>query len=189
MLSPSGRGGPRRSKPTFDGAEQAMTKGAVFFVIGLAAATAAFAVGNGINEYQIARSARTYVIVNGVERDLTPAELISSFLIGDTIRAIPFGAVAAGLLFVPLFFVARTFQSLPPAAAYAFGCATGGLAGGVLSFVVWMIFGGWGPPFLLPAIAAGAVLAPTLIGACRWRNMRGVRARIDPVVNRGARPL
>jgi hypothetical protein len=147
-----------------------MTKRVVLSITGLVGAAAAFAIADGIGEYQTARSARTYVVVNGVERDLTPEELVLHFLIGDTIRAIPFGALAAAMLSIPLFLAARALRSVPATAAYALGCIAGGLAGGALSFAVWVIFGGWGPPSLLPALAAGVVLAPALVGAWRTRK-------------------
>jgi hypothetical protein len=137
------------------------------FWLGLVAAIATFAISNGLSEYRIARTARTYVVVNGVERDLTPGELVSSFLIGETIRAVPIGVVAAGLLCLPLTLAARVLESLPTAAAYLVGTGMGAGVGGMLSFFVWVLLGGWGPPLLLPSVAAGAVLAPALVAARR----------------------
>jgi hypothetical protein len=143
-----------------------MARRAVFWV-GLVAAIAAFAITSGASEYRIARSARTYVVVDGVERDLTPEELVSSFLIGDTIQAVPIGVVVVGLLCFPLILAAGCLRALPGAAAYLVGIGVGAVAGGVHSFFVWLLLGGWGPPFLLPSAAAGSVLALALLAASR----------------------
>jgi hypothetical protein len=153
-----------------------MIKAALLGVIGILGATLAFALANGISEYQTARSSRTYTIVDGVERDLTPEELRSSFLIGDTIRAVPFGLIAASVLWIPILFVARAFRSVPRVAAYFLGCSIGALAGITLSFVTWIIFGGWGPPFLAPAIACGIILAPLLVEAWKAVAYRPTRS-------------
>lgn len=147
-----------------------MAKRAVFW-LGLVGAIAAFAVANGWSEYHIACSSRTYVVVNGAERDLTPDELVSSFLIGGTIRAIPIGVVAVGLMCLPLALATRGLRSFPGAVAYLLAVGVGAVVGGGLSFCVWVMFGGWGPPFLLPSGAAGALLAPALIAARRRRQM------------------
>ena len=63
-----------------------MIKAAVLGVIGFIVGMLAFALANGITEYQTARGSPTYWIIAGVERDFTPDELVSSFLIGDTVR-------------------------------------------------------------------------------------------------------
>ena len=135
--------------------------------LGLLIAVATFAVANGWSEYQIARSARTYTVVNGVERDLTTNELVASFLIGDSIRAVPYGVVAVALLYWPLRRVARGLRPLPGSAAVPVGVVIGAAVGGFLSFVVWVLLGGWGPPLLLPSVASGAVLTAALVAAHR----------------------
>jgi hypothetical protein len=136
-----------------------MIKAAILGVMGFLGATLAFALANGISEYQTALSSRTYTIIDGVERDLTSEELRSSFLIGDTIRTLPFGLIVAGALSIPLFFVARSLRSVSRLAAYFFGGLIGAVAGIALSIVTWILFGGWGPPFLLPAMVCGIILA------------------------------
>lgn len=98
--------------------------------LGLLIAVAAFAIANGWSEYHVARSVRTYTIVNGVERDLTPDELMLSFLIGDSIRGVPIGVVAVALLYLPLRWVARGLRSLPGIAAVPAGVAIGAAVGG-----------------------------------------------------------
>ena len=135
------------------------------FWMGLFFATSAFAVVHGLSEYQTARSVRTYVVVNGVEKDLTPDELVSDFLIDDTGRAFPFGFVASLLLCLPLSVATHGLRSFHATVAYWVAVGAGVVAGGLLSFVVWVTLGGWGPPALLPAMAAGAVLAPALTAA------------------------
>src|SRR5258708_1927816 len=95
-----------------------MVKRTVCRVVGLVGAAVVFALAHGYGEYQIARSARTYIVVNGLERDLTPQELVSIHLIGDALRAIPFGVLAAGLLWLPLVLVARRLGSVPAVAGY-----------------------------------------------------------------------
>jgi hypothetical protein len=154
----------------------AVAKRAVFW-LGLVAAITAFAIAHGLSEYRIARSARTYMVVDGVERDLTPEELVSSFLIGNTIQAVPIGAVAVGLLCWPLTFAARRFRSFPGISAYLVGIGVGTVVGGFLSFFVWVLLGGWGPPLLLPSVAAGAVLAPALVAASRGQQSPNLALR------------
>jgi hypothetical protein len=133
----------------------------------LVAAIAVFAITNGWSEYRIARSVRTSVVVNGVERDETPEELIVNFLIGDTVRAIPTGVVAVGLLCIPLTLVARLLRSVPRPVAHLEALAIGTVFGGFLSVLAWVLLGGWGPPFMLPSAAAGGVLCLAFVAASR----------------------
>jgi hypothetical protein len=126
-----------------------MAKSAVFW-LGLVAAIAAFAIANGLSEYQ-----------------LGPEQSVSRVLIGDTIRTVPTGAGVVGLLCWPLTLAARRLQSLPRAAAYQVGISVGAVAGGLLASCVRVILGDWPPPLLLPSAAAGAVLALALVAAGR----------------------
>jgi hypothetical protein len=115
----------------------------------------------------MARSTRTYIGSDGVERHVTPHELVSIFLVGETLRGIPVGFIGAGLLCFPLYFVAGALRAISASAAYPIAVATGAFTGGLLSFGVWLFFGGWGPPFLFPAIAAGEIMAVALVAARR----------------------
>jgi MFS family permease len=144
-----------------------MIKAATLGVIGVVVGTLAFALANGIIEYRTALGSRTYTIIDGVERDLTPDELVSGFLIGATVRAIPFGAIAAFVLGVPMLLVANALRSVPRFAAYLIAGFIGALAGGALSVLTWVVFGGWAPPFLIPAAACGSMLAPALVESCK----------------------
>jgi hypothetical protein len=131
--------------------------------LGVVFAVATFAITHGWEEYQMARSGRSYTIVDGVERDLTPGELVSNILIGDSLLAVPFGIVAVAILYLPLWRVAVEFKRLSRLSASLLGLLIGGAAGGILSFVVWLLLGGWGPPFVGPSVSAGAVLIIALI--------------------------
>jgi hypothetical protein len=134
-----------------------------FLWLGLLTAVAAFAVANGWSDYQTARSVKTYIVVNGVERELTPSELVSSFLIGDSVRTVPIGVIAVTLLYLPLRRVARGLKFLPKLVAVPAGMMIGVAIGGFISFVVWVLLGGWGPPLLLPSVVAGAILTGVLV--------------------------
>jgi hypothetical protein len=148
-----------------------MARRVSFWALGLLGAAALFAVANGVGEYLTARSSQTFWVVNGVEHELTPDELVHVHLVGDTLSAIPSGLVVACLLSLPLFALALGLRRLPAAAAYPAAVGLGALAGGALSVAAWLVLGGWGPPMLFPAVAAGAWEAAMLEAACRARAL------------------
>jgi hypothetical protein len=163
----------------FDEAELVMTKRVGLWLSGFMGAAALFAVAHGLNEYLMARSAQTHIGNDGVERHLTPEELLSTFLVGETLRAIPMGLMGAGLLCLPLFFVAGALRAASADAAYPIAVGIGAFIGGLLSFGVWLFFGGWGPPFLFPAVAAGELVAVTLVAARRGVTIAEQSAPVD----------
>src|SRR5262249_20249303 len=70
-------------------------------LLGVSLAVAAFAAVHGVSEYLIALSCRTSVVEGGVERDMTPEELVEVFLVGEALWAVPYGVVAGIVLYLP----------------------------------------------------------------------------------------
>lgn len=112
------------------------------FWLGLVVAVMAFAIADGLSENQI----------------------------GDSIRAVPIGVGAVGLLYLPLTVVTRRWQSFRGVTSYLLGVGVGAAAGAFLSIIIWALIGGWGPPFFLPSIVAGAMLASSIIVKRRGRR-------------------
>ena len=135
--------------------------------LGLVAAVAAFAVANGWSAYRVARSAATNTVADGAERDLAPDHLVTSVLIRESVRVVPVGVMAVALLYPALWWVAGVLGSQPGVAEVLVAAIAGAGGGVFLSLAAWVLFGGWEPPFLLPSVAAGAVLTPTLVAARR----------------------
>jgi hypothetical protein len=87
----------------------------------------------------------------------------------EAIRSLGCALVVGVVLIGFAIWSARSLQHFrSPQAAFVGGLI--GAAGGALTSVAfWMVGGGWGPPFLLPAIAEGAVLF-SMIGGLAIRE-------------------
>lgn len=133
-------------------------------VLVVASGIVVFSVTHGVEQYWIAQSSTTTI----AGRPATPTELISIFLIDEAVLSAPFGAVAAiafTLILAPLAWRLRRWST-------SSGLFVGGMlgcgVGFVLSIVLWLISGGWGPPFLIPAILSGAVTGSGIVAVVQW---------------------
>jgi hypothetical protein len=149
---------------------------AVLISLGFLLSLLVFAITAGVDEYNIVSSGVKTLDGKGGLRPLTQDEIWRDARYAAQ-SSIPSAILGCGILLGASCITRRCWPQLPmlgvllfgrPSGAATmlgallFGCPAGAAMGAALSILVWMIFGGWGPPFFLPSILAGVVITGTV---------------------------
>jgi hypothetical protein len=126
-------------------------------------AVAAFIAVAGYDEHSMLNDGVQTYDEAGQLRLLTQQE-ISRDVRSAALSSIPVAFIYSGILFPVGLWFSKSLRSMPRSGAVALGALAGLLCGGLLSFIVYAVIGGWGPAFLRPTGAAGALL----FGVAAW---------------------
>jgi hypothetical protein len=127
----------------------------------LAGGTAAFAVVNGLTEVWTLQSPTLRIIENGIPRAANIRDSTNGFVFG-TLVSLPWGTTVTLVLAGLGFLVAKCFGHRSAGTKFLVAIALGPFVGASISMAVWIALGGWGPPFLIPAIVAGTIVFPAM---------------------------
>lgn len=142
--------------------------GNIFFAGSPLAACLAFCVIHALDRYDIASRSYQTIVSDGVERPLSMREVYWFVFYRAPLQALPYGLLTIIVLFGPMIIISRRISSFRLVLAYGVGAGIGGGMGALLSIVVWIVMGGWGPAFLYPAVAGGGVLGCGFVAGYRW---------------------
>ncbi len=131
-----------------------------------------FALAAGLDEYLIVSDGVHVRDARGEWRPIENKEIYKR-TVKSMGNSIPYAIVSIAILFGVSRICFSWLHRLSGKLATFIGLIIGAACGSLLSIAVWIMLGGWGPPYLHPAMAAGSIVTALVSGAVprKHRNL------------------
>lgn len=138
----------------------------IYFALIATLGVTVFALTNGIERYLSSKS--WTITIAG--RPATPDERFQMNFVDEITHAAPLGVVATIVFILVYSWAGWLLRRSSLASGFVFGSIFGGIGGVVLSMVVYLCLGGWGPPFIIPSVACGVAIGGSIVTAVQWAS-------------------